>query len=97
MSYSSCPTVVIFRDGNPVRINESDYDPVVDGECQPDIFSPVAEPVAEPVALGLLKKGRKYFVVNQTTSEAVEMDGIDPEGYSTEAAAIEAVQAVLAA
>lgn len=112
MNEEMLPTVTVIRDGNPVRINASDYDPKVDklakGEPAPKAPEPVAEPAmaaeptqeptvtADPVQLGLVKKGRRYFVVNAATSEPVELDGIDADGYTTEDAAIAAAQAAMA-
>lgn len=99
------PTVIVMRGNMLVRINADDFDPKVDklakGENAPEP-TPAAQPAPEPqstaaVQLGLVKKGRRYFVVNATTGEPVEMDGIDADGYTTEAAAIEAAQAAMAA
>lgn len=103
MLHETLPTMTVIRFGEPVRINVSDYDPKVD-KLPEDVkprksAAPAPEPQPEqPVAmqLGLLKKGRRYFVVDLATSEPVDLDGIDTEGYTTEAAAIEAAQAAMA-
>lgn len=65
---------------------------------------PQPEPAPEPepeapaaaVQLGLLKKGRRYFVVDLATSEPVDLDGIDVDGYTAEADAVAAAQAAMA-
>lgn len=107
MLHETLPTMTVIRFGEPVRINVSDYDPKVD-KLPEDVkprksAAPAPEPQPEPqpeppaaLQLGLLKKGRRYFVVDLATSEPVELDGIDIEGYTTEAAAIEAAQAAMA-
>ena len=106
MAHETVPTMTVIRFGEPVRINVTDYDPeadqLPDGESAP-IVEPTVEPTVESTVesvaanqLGLMKKGRRYFVVNLATSEPVELDGIDAEGYTTEAAAIEAAQAAMA-
>lgn len=116
MSYETVPTITILRNGDPVRINASDYvegvDELASGQNAPEAAqdenltnldvptepTPVLpENAPQPVQLGLVKKGRKYFVVNAGTGEPVEMDGIDSDGYSTEAAAVEAAQAAMVA
>ena len=106
-------TVTVLRDGNPVRINATDYDAAVD-TLAPDSPEPAAvasepaavasepaavasEPAADTVQLGLVKKGRKYFVVDASNGEPVAIDGIDADGYTTEAAAIEAAQGAMVA
>lgn len=103
MLHETVPTMTVIRFGEPVRINVSDYDPKVDKlpeDAKPQkSAAPAPEPQPElPAALqlGLLKKGRRYFVVDLATSEPVDLDGIDTEGYTTEAAAIEAAQAAMA-
>lgn len=112
MSQETIPTVTVMRGTVAVRINATDYDPSVDKLApeseEPAPAAPVAEepapaaPVAAVVetatvpALGLLKKGRRYFVVSQETSEPVSIDGIDEDGYTTEAAAVAAAQAAMA-
>lgn len=110
MSYETVPTVTVMRGKATVRINASDYDPKVDKLVEtapapePEVVveaAPEPEPEAavadeQPVQLGLVKKGRRYFVVNVATGEPVELDGIDVDGYTTEAAAIEAAQAAMA-
>lgn len=61
--------------------------------------APAPAPAPEPSAstqLGLVKKGRRYFVVDLATSEPVDLDGIDADGYTTEAAAVAAAQAAMA-
>lgn len=57
--------------------------------------APAPEPSAS-AQLGLVKKGRRYFVVDLATSEPVNLDGIDADGYTTEAAAVAAAQAAMA-
>lgn len=99
-------TVTVLRDGNPVRINATDYNAAVD-TLAPDSPEPAAvasepaavapEPAADTVQLGLVKKGRKYFVVDASNGEPVAIDGIDADGYTTEAAAIEAAQGAMVA
>lgn len=105
MSYETLPTMTVIRFGEPVRINVTDYDPKVDKLPENEkprkaaAPAPVVEPQPESPAalqLGLLKKGRRYFVVNLATSEPVVLDGIDADGYTTEAAAVAAAQAAMA-
>ena len=94
MLHETVPTMTVIRFGEPVRINVSDYDPKVD-KLASDSPKPAVEPAVEPVQLGLVKKGRRYFVVNAITGESVEMDGVDSDGYTTEEAAIAAAQAAM--
>jgi hypothetical protein len=101
------PTVLIQTPNGPVRINESDFDPetmkqvdAVEAPVEPEpvvisAFDP--ETVAAPEQLLVMKSGRKFFITNtmgvKLDGDAAEIVGIDPEGYTTEAAA----QAALAA
>lgn len=110
MSEEMLPTMMVIRGGSPVRINVTDYDPkndkpaedaksrkaAVKPEPQPEPQPEPEAPAAATQQLGLLKKGRRYFVVDLATSEPVDLDGIDVTGYTTEAEAIAAARAAMA-
>jgi hypothetical protein len=96
------PTVTIKTKNGAVRINESDFDP-----DQMELFDAVTEPAApaptepaapaptEPQQLLVMKSGRKFFI-RDNMGGVVEAEGINPDGYSTEAAALEALTALTA-
>lgn len=91
------PTVRVVRNGNECIINETDFNSETDKRV--DAAEPTPAPVAvaaEPTGqLGILKKGRKFFVVDTGTSQPVEREGLDASGYASEAEAVQAAQSAM--
>lgn len=96
-------TIIVKIGEQVIRINASDFDAetmeVVDAPEPAIAAAPVADiaPVTDsaPVQLGVVKQGRKYFVVDAATSLPVDIEGIDKDGYKTDVEAIEAAQKVM--
>lgn len=85
------PTVRVIRNGNECIINEADFNPETDSHVDAAV-----EPTPEPTGqLGILKKGRKFFVVDTGTSQPVEREGLDASGYASEAEAVQAAQSAM--
>ena len=98
-SHGILPTVTIIRDGQHVRINESDFDPetmdLASGEptladmCDAIVQSTVT--IDAPTQLIVMKQGRKFFVADlmgqKVEGEAAAALGISDAGYATEAEA----------
>ena len=103
-SHGILPTVTIVRDGEHVRINESDFDPETMELAAEPVETP--EPVQttdttepqQPAQLIVMKQGRKFFVADlmgqKVEGEAAVALGISDAGYSTEAAAQAALAAI---
>lgn len=99
----SIPTVLIKTENGPVLINEADFDPktmkLADVEAAP-APAPEPAPVAPaapvtPTQLLVMKSGRKFFI-RDSMGQEVTAEGIDKDGYTTEAAALEALAALSA-
>lgn len=101
------PTITVIRNGNECIINESDFDPatdVVPGKAAPSPTSTRGRPrkavETEPPApepsgvMGILNKGEKFYVVDTGTSEPVEREGLDTDGYLSEDEALQAALAI---
>lgn len=95
------PTITVIRNGGECVINESDFDPATDtvpGEAPAKAGKPAKGGKAKASGeLGIMQNGDKYFVVDTGTSEPVEAAGLDVAGYATEAEAVAAAQASIAA
>jgi hypothetical protein len=102
MSHGECEVVIVAgQNGQPLRINKSDYD-----ESPSDwtlLDPPAAEPVAAPAAptgkilvdsVGSGAK-RRFFLVDEAGAR-IEGEGIAADGYETEAKAWEATLALSA-
>lgn len=96
------PVVVVKgADGQPLRINKSDYDlnpsdwELVGDEASvaPTVVQ-TTESVAPTGQLLVSKVGRKILVVDETGAAVTGVDGIDAKGYATEADAWAAVVAL---
>ena len=84
------PTVTVIRDGQPVRVNMTDYDAKRDELAQ----APVQQADAlQAEALAVVKRGRKWFVTDPTGAD-VKIEGIDAGGYKDENEAWGAILAV---
>ncbi|QWY83167.1 hypothetical protein [Rhizobium phage RHph_X2_24] len=99
------PTVVIETDNGPVTINKSDFDAskhkLVEGEAvqvaaetEPPAGEPQPQqPQTEPAQLLVSKKGKKFIVVD-AAGNVIEREGIDADGYGSEADAWGAIMAL---
>lgn len=92
------PTITVFRNGTECVINETDFDPATDKHLnEKPAKAPKASKSKATGQLGIMQSGDKYVVVDTGTNEPVEAAGLDVAGYATEAAAIAAAQAAIAA
>lgn len=91
-------TVMIETDNGPVRINKADYNEETHKLHKPTKKEEKAEQDAreatndpntpnqtdQPTQRLVAKKGKRYFIVDQHGAD-VKADGVDPNGYETEA------------
>lgn len=92
------PTITVVRNGGECVINEADFDPATDTVPGAKAAKPAKSGKAKASGeLGIMQNGDKFFVVDTGTSEPVEAAGLDVAGYATEADAVAAAQAAIAA
>lgn len=103
----SCPVVIVKgQNGEPLRINKSDYD--ADPEAwelfdEATTATPAPAPVAPAAAVQMVvsKIGRgadaKFFVTDMEKNKITGVAGIDEAGYADEGSAWAAITTALAA
>lgn len=98
----TCPTITVIMGGNPVRVNQSDYDAAPDDYVLAGADDLAPKPADEPapkVATPLMvtKDGKLFFAVNGEGAKVDDVAGIDPAGYKTEADAWAAIMGLASA
>ncbi len=102
MSHGECEVVVVAgQDGQPLRINKSDYDASPGDFTLLDAPEPAPAPAPEPAAItGTVMVGKDgtgakaRFYLTDEAGNRLEGENIDPKGYDTDALAWEAALAL---